>query len=150
MRSCLVILWFISVAAQAAGWQPSDALLNAVRRIESADGLFTVGDNGRSLGNYQLSEGAWLDVNSWRKERGIPTFNYGQNVWSETVSRSYAADYLKILHSRLERRLPHAPSTFDVYAAYNRGFSSFARTGYRSSCLTANQRKQLQASRQVL
>jgi hypothetical protein len=91
-----------------------------------------------------------MDVNSWRKQRGIPTYNYTQSVWSETVSRSYAADYLKILHSRLERRMLRAPSTFELYAAYNRGFSSFARTGYRSSCLTANQRKHLQASRQVL
>jgi hypothetical protein len=116
---------------RAESWAPSESLLSAVRRIESADGRFTVGDQGRSLGDYQLSAAAWCDVNAWRKARGLPTYDYETRVWNESVSRTYAADYLKILRGQLKKHLHHDPSSAELYAAYNMGLSSFARQGYR-------------------
>ncbi len=126
-----IALFLLAQKVSAAVWRPSDALLDAVRRIESADGLYTVGDNGMSLGNYQLSEAAWDDVSAWRKSRGVATFKYHRDVWSERVSRSYAADYMRLLHGQLSERLGRAPSTLEIYAAYNMGLSAFVRCGYR-------------------
>jgi len=127
----LALLCALAAPSYAHDWVPSGAMLDAVRRVESANGLLTVGDHGQSLGNYQLSEGAWADVNGWRRGRGVPTFDYEKSVWSEQVSRAYAADYLKILHSRLEKHLNRCPSSTEVYAAYNMGLSCFARGQYR-------------------
>ena len=126
LLSCLVV-----TNLHAASWAPSADLLRDVRRVESANGRFTVGDQGRSLGDYQISEAAWCDVTAWRRGRGLRTYDYAQHVWSESISRAYAADYLKILHGQLEKRLGRSPSTHEVYAAYNMGLSCFAKTGYR-------------------
>jgi hypothetical protein len=128
---CSLCCLLVQARAYAHDWVPSKALLDAVRRVESADGLLTVGDNGLSLGNYQLSESAWVDVNSWRKTRGKVTFNYEKKVWSEQVSRSYAADYLTILHTRLEKHLRRCPNSAELYAAYNMGLCCFARGHFR-------------------
>lgn len=110
---------------QAEPWQPTDDLMRAVRFVESSHGKFTFGDNGLSLGDYQLSEAAWLDVSSWRKERSLPVYKYDRHVWDRAVSRQYAADYLTILYGRLEKRLRRPPTAGEIYAAYNMGFSSF-------------------------
>ncbi len=119
---------------QAESWTPPKELLDQIRHIESADGRMTVGDNGRSLGDYQLSEAAWMDVNSRRKARGVPVYDYSQHVWSSKVSRLYAAEYLRILHTRLEGRLKRHPTWGEIYAAYNMGFDAFAR----GQCRLAN------------
>lgn len=115
----------------AANWRPSERLLHAVRCVESADGLLTWGDNGRSLGDYQLSEAAWIDVNAWRKARRLPTFRYQTHVWDRKVSHVYAADYLTILHVELKKRLRRVPTASEVYAAYNMGLASFAQCQYQ-------------------
>jgi hypothetical protein len=78
----ILVLWLLAGGVQASDWRPSESLLDAVRHIESADGLLTVGDNGQSLGNYQLSKAAWDDVNAWRRARGVATFKYERDVWS--------------------------------------------------------------------
>ena len=61
-----------------------------------------------------------------RKARGLPAFDYDKHVWNESVSRTYAADYLKILREQLKKRLQRSPSAAELYAAYNMGMSSFA------------------------
>ena len=131
IQVCSLCYLLLPIQAHAHDWAPSKALLDAVRRVESADGLMIVGDNGQSLGNYQLSESAWVDVDAWRKTRGKLTFKYEKKVWSEQVSRGYAADYLTILHARLEKRLHRSPNSAELYAAYNMGLSSFARGQFR-------------------
>ena len=63
----------------ATEWKPTDSFLRAVSFIESSNGRFTIGDNGNSLGEFQLSEAAWLDVSEWRKARRL----------NKTLIRSY-------------------------------------------------------------
>jgi len=134
MRTCFVlVIWLIATHLRAETWVPSEALLDAVRHIESADGRYTVGDQGRSLGDYQLSEAAWLDVNAWRKSHGTATYDYANGVWAKPISRAYAADYLKILRGQLRKRLNRCPSAAELYTAYNMGMTSFARCQFRVS-----------------
>ena len=128
-------LWLVACLiagnVSAAPWSPNDDLLHAVRVVESGEGLYTWGDEGRSLGDFQISEGAWQDVNSWRKSRGLPLYAYEQHVWNKKVSRVYAAEYMQILGRELERRLNRPPKPTEVYAAYNMGLASFAQCKYK-------------------
>jgi hypothetical protein len=131
MGKYLLLLCLLAADAMAATWHPPDRLLHAVRGVESAHGRFTWGDGGRSLGDYQLSEAAWLDVSAWRRSRALPIYSYRTHVWNSKVSRIYAADYLAILHRELKKRLHRLPTPAEVYAAYNMGMSSFAQCGYQ-------------------
>lgn len=149
MAKHLVLLMCLVAGNVMAGtWRPSERLLHAVRYVESSHGLFTWGDDGRSLGDYQLSEAAWLDVNAWRKSRDLPTYGYDVHVWNRTVSRAYAADYLALLHHQLKKRLNRPPTAAEVYAAYNMGLASFAQCQYqlaRVNPTTAKKCQQIKA-----
>ncbi|MFO1499427.1 MAG: hypothetical protein U1G07_13695 [Verrucomicrobiota bacterium] len=144
----LILACLLAPQLAAGPWRPPDRLLHAVRYVESNHGLFTWGDNGRSLGEYQLSEAAWMDVTLWRKSRGLATFSYRHDVWDPTISRSYAADYLSLLHRELKRRLNRPPNVLELYAAYNLGLSGFAQCEYqlgRVNPTTARKCRQIRA-----
>jgi hypothetical protein len=139
------LLWLgcLLVNLHAGTWCPSEAMLRAVRHVESDDGRLIIGDHGKSLGDYQISEAAWVDVNAWRKSRGMATFAYESGVWSERISREYARDYLRMLHRELAKRLCRPPTAVEVYAAYNQGLSSFAQGHYHVGFQTAATRIQI-------
>ena len=147
-KLALLITCWVTLNASAGTWRPSERLLYAVRQVESSHGLFTWGDNGRSLGDYQLSEAAWTDVTEWRKTRKLPTYSYDVYVWNRKVSRAYAADYLTILHHQLKKRLKRTPTAAEVYAAYNMGMGSFAECDFqlaKVNSLTAKKCQQIKA-----
>jgi hypothetical protein len=125
------LLCLAGVSTHAESWRPSERLLHAIRFVESSHGAFTWGDNGQSLGDFQLSEAAWVDVTSWRKARGLATYGYDRHVWDRKVSRTYAADYLVILRGELKRKLSRSPTPAELYAAYNMGIASFAQCQFR-------------------
>lgn len=132
MAKYLALLFcLLTSQLQAGTWRPTERLMHAVRFVESSHGQFTVGDHGESLGDYQISEAAWVDVTSWRKARGLPTYKYDRHVWDRKVSRAYAADYLTILHVELKKHLKRAPSAGELYAAYNMGLASFAQCRFQ-------------------
>lgn len=150
MKKYLVLVYCALVAhGNAATWRPSDRLLHAVHRVESQHGLYTWGDNGQSLGDYQLSEAAWYDVNAWRKARGRPTYHYDQHVWNRKLNRTYAADYLTILQSELKKRLRRTPSEAEIYAAYNMGLTSFARCQYQLANVNPTTARKCQQVREL-
>src|SRR5689334_12809018 len=107
MKLSILLIGFASlaVAAQGGEWKPSDEVLHALRAVESGNGAWKVGDNGASLGDFQLSEAAWLDVNSWRKAHKLKTYEYSEAVLHGFVSRVYASNYLSMLHAELTRKL---------------------------------------------
>jgi len=126
----LFVLLFGSVASDANAWRPHDRLLDAVSQIESNNGTFLYGDRGMSLGHFQMQKKAWLDVVEWRKKKNLPTHDYRKNVFDPKISRSYAANYLTILHDRLKERYKREPSVAEIYAAYNMGLTSFRKCNY--------------------
>ena len=136
-----VLIGSIALSASGAEWRPSPALLKAVRYVESSDGQYLYGDNGRSLGPFQLSEGAWADVSGWRKARGLKVYSYQTHVMHDYINRAYAADYLALIHSELSRKLGRAPTNGEIYAAYNMGLSKFAVCGYRLANVNAGTAK---------
>src|SRR4051812_49270735 len=119
------------VFAFASEWRPSDALLKAVREVESANGRHLYGDGGKSLGAFQLSEAAWVDVSAWRRSKGLKVYSYQQYVMHSFINQAYAADYLSMIHMELSRKLGRAPTPAEMYAAYNMGLANFAECRYR-------------------
>jgi hypothetical protein len=117
--------------AHASDWRPSSEFLKAVRIVESSNGANRIGDNGESLGEFQLSEAAWLDVNSWRSARGLKTYPYDHTVFHSYISRVYASNYFTILYDALTRKTHRPPTHAELYAAYNIGLKSFAQCDYK-------------------
>jgi hypothetical protein len=131
MKTSLTIaLFFTAMSVDANEWQPPDKLMKAVFAVESSNGQFTYGDHGRSLGDYQLSEAAWLDVSEWRKTRGLKTYAYHGNVYNSYINRVYARNYFSLIYSQLEKKYHREPTHGELYAAYNIGLSSFAQCRY--------------------
>jgi hypothetical protein len=119
------------VGIRANEWRPTPEFLKAVRFVESSNGLNTIGDNGESLGEFQLSEAAWLDVNAWRRSRGLKTYPYDRTVFHSYIGRVYASNYFTILYTELNRKLKKPPTHGELYAAYNIGLSSFAQCEFK-------------------
>lgn len=134
MRKLLIVCslaGLLRLPAEATSWRPNDRLLQAVRHIESSNGRSVIGDNGESLGDFQMSEAAWLDVSVWRKQRGLRTYNYRQFAFNPKINRLYASDYLALMHARLKRDLKRPPGWGELYAAYNMGYKSFAECEFK-------------------
>jgi hypothetical protein len=127
----LLVCGWMALVTQAREWRPTPEFLRAVRFVESSNGANKVGDNGESLGDFQLSEAAWLDVNAWRRARSLKTYPYENAVFHSYITRVYASNYLTILYTELNRRLKRPPSHGELYAAYNLGLSSFAQCDFQ-------------------
>jgi hypothetical protein len=127
----LVLVGLLACNVSATEWRPSDALLRAVRQVESNNGRRVYGDSGRSLGPFQLSEAAWVDVSAFRKARGLKVYSYEQHVLHAYINQAYAADYLAMIHGELSRKLKREPTAGEIYAAYNMGLGNFAECNYR-------------------
>ena len=152
MNRILLLISAVSfgVVTEAKEWRPSDDFLRAVRYVESANGLYKIGDNGQSLGDFQLSEAAWLDVSDWRKARGLKTYQYDRSVFHSFINRVYASNYLTILYTELNRKLGRAPNHAELYAAYNMGLGTFAECNYRLSRVNAVTRAKARQIGQML
>ncbi len=112
-------------------------MLQAISSVESGNGRFLYGDDGHSLGEFQICQRAWDDVSAWRRVRGLRTYSYTRHVFDARVNRLYASDYLTLLQQQLATRLKRPPTIGQIYAAYNMGFSSFAECGFRVSRVNA-------------
>jgi hypothetical protein len=124
------LLCLLVFPAGGTEWKPCHNFLKAVRFVESSNGKFLVGDNGQSLGDFQISEAAWLDVNEWRKARGLKIYSY-DHVFNTYLNRTYASNYLSLLHRELSRKLKRSPTHAELYAAYNMGLASFSQVDYQ-------------------
>lgn len=100
-------------------------LLNAMQYVESRGYSCAVGDNGRSLGPYQIMEGYYNDAVEFN-----PSLKYGGYKYSNVVGpRSY--DYSeKVVMSYMGRyatrqRLGRAPTNEDIARIHNGGPNGF-------------------------
>jgi hypothetical protein len=127
------IVLVLALSIQAEEWRPEERFLNAIRFVESSNGRFLIGDGGRSLGDFQMSEAAWKDVTGWRTNRGLRTYDYRAHALNPKINRIYAADYLTILRGQLKKKLKRSPTPGEIYAAYNLGLAGFAQSSYKLS-----------------
>lgn len=123
----------ISCGSALAGtnlWQPNPRFLDAVCQVESNGGVLLVGDDGMSLGHFQMQKAAWTDVSQWRKKRNLPTHEYQKHVLNPGISRTYASNYLTILYGKLRNEYKREPTPPELYAAYNMGLTNFRKCSY--------------------
>lgn len=107
-----------------SGTVVTEEFLDKVVMIESSGGKFLVGDQGKSLGAFQMSRAAWKDATAFRKRNGKMIYRYEDGVMEMEICRSYAASYLQLLEQRLKRLMGRQPTAGHVYAAYNWGLSN--------------------------
>src|SRR5687768_13173736 len=131
MRLAIFQALMICVAALSAsgGTVVTDALVEAVAQIESNGGRYTVGDDGRAIGWWQMHEPAWQDTTAFRATRGLPTWDY-ENAQNPKIARQYARDYLTLLENQIRAATKEEPSAEMVYAAYNVGFGRLQSLGF--------------------
>lgn len=107
----------------------ADSVVERIAHVESGNDFQAIGDGGKSRGAWQLTEAAWLDVNSLRRAQLLPEFDWELAHDSE-IAREYAVQYLGLLSRRLTTALRRAPSPAELYASYNLGFAGFQRRGF--------------------
>jgi len=153
-RHCRLGVWLLFLLVRglviAAPWEPSAEFLRAVRYIESSNGLNLYGDEGRSLGDFQISEAAWIDVSAWRKTRKLPAYSYGGHVFNRRINRLYAANYLSLLYTELSSRMSRLPSGAELYAAYNMGLTQFAQCRYELRQVNATTQRKCRLIAEIL
>jgi hypothetical protein len=113
----------------------TEQFLDTVRKVESDNGRLLVGDEGHSLGPYQMSEPAWNRVSEIRRKLGYTVYRNWRHYSSwETVAREYARDYTTWLELQIIKQYGSATPE-QVYAAYNCGFHKLKSVGGQVSHL---------------
>lgn len=96
-------------------------MLDQIRRIESTDGRYLIGDGGRARGPYQFHFNTWEHVHLLRKRQSLSAgpewFNGAMN---EQWSRAYAQTYLEWIAQTLQKKLGWC-SQQTIYASWNVG-----------------------------
>jgi hypothetical protein len=117
--------------------QSWNRFLDALATVESNNNPNAIGDNGKSLGAYQIQLAVWQDVN---KSRGVGAklpFGTGSHG---IHARDFAFSHLTNLHARLVK-VGITPTCANMYAAWNLGFTGFKRRGFEiSRCPATTQR----------
>lgn len=103
-------------------------LLDRIALIESRNNDLAVGDNGRSLGRYQMSLAAWLDVSALRAEQGLPLYPW-EAAHDAGIGREYALQYLGILSRQFQAAFRgRYPSDNHLIGMYQHGFKGWKRS----------------------
>lgn len=104
----------------------SEKFLDAIAHIESSGRSRVIGDGGKARGMFQLHRAAWEDARKISPLIG----DYQTGALNPATARQVARVYLNILAARLERALGYAPTSGQVYAAFNLGFAGFKKRGF--------------------
>lgn len=95
-------------------------LFTTISKIESSEGLYTVGDNGRALGPLQIHIGCVNDVN---KKYGT---NYTHNdMFDMEKAMDVAAMYLNINAERYNNYYGNYPTIEALVRSFNGGYGGF-------------------------
>lgn len=126
-RTTTIALLMLTSCLQASTLV-TDAFVRQVSLIESSHRASVVGDNGRSVGQYQLSRAAWTDAQI--AQPNLARFSYDRFATHPEVSKLVAKAYLKHLESGLARNGIKNPTPIQLYMAYNMGMGSAKRFGF--------------------
>jgi hypothetical protein len=135
LRTALATAIFISLVAVAFSAEPPVAVVvDAIRMVESG-GRNVSGDGGRAVGEWQLHAGACEDAGkreaaSGKRQAGSGKLWSEQDRWVPERAREIATAYVTLLSGELAKRLRRAPTTAEIYAAYNLGLRGFERRGF--------------------
>lgn len=123
----LPMLAGLLVAVSASG--ASEAFLDRLAHVESRGNARAVGDQGRSLGAYQMTAAAWQDVSRARAGRGAAVWPHSA-AFDHAVAREYAREYLAISEARFLAATGRTPTPGQLYASWNLGHEGFRRRAF--------------------
>jgi hypothetical protein len=130
-RIITLLLAFASCEAKSI---VNEDLVHKVGIIESNLDIKSVGDNGDSLGAFQIGRRAWADAVAYSRIIAGPHDQILPETWKD-----WAHDYevshqaaTLILRMHEERMLKNKikPTPFKLYMAYNMGFNGAAQHGF--------------------
>ena len=104
------------------------ALLDAIKQVESRGDPCAIGDNGRSLGAYQIMQAYYTDALEYNPRLGDGGRTYsdvwgiGSEAYSEEVIASYMGRYAT------PGRLGRQPTNEDIARIHNGGPDGYKRT----------------------
>lgn len=102
-------------------------LLDAIKQVESGGDPCAIGDNGQSLGAYQIMQAYYNDSLEYNPSLGNGNRTYG-DIWgigSEAYSEEVIASYMG--RYATPRRLGRQPTDEDIARIHNGGPSGYER-----------------------
>jgi hypothetical protein len=142
MKSLLSILLAFA-SCEAKSIVTSD-LVHKVGIIESNIDEDAVGDNGRSLGAFQISEAAWADAVAYNRVTAGPHDPHLSTEWRRwahdyTMSH-HAAELILKMHEERMIKNRIKPTAMKLYMAYNMGYSGAHQFNFNIN-VTSGKRK---------
>jgi hypothetical protein len=142
MKRILTLL--LAVASCEAKSIVDSDLIHKVGIIESNLNEDAVGDNGRSLGAFQISEAAWADAVAYSRVTSEPhdpvlPANWKRGAHDYTLSH-FAAELILKMHEARMLKNKIKPTPMKLYMAYNMGYNAAASFGFNDN-MTAGKRR---------
>lgn len=136
MRTFALLLLTTSLCSASV---VTEGFLDAIKEVESLNGLAMSGDQGAASGWYHFHRAAWTDVNRLRAKQKLKQYPYSY-ARHEYVSRVYARTYLKWLEERVNKEIgpKYRCSQHGLYLTWCYGFTKFKRMGFRRSNASAS------------
>ena len=100
---------------------PSNKLIYAICKVESNNGMYVVGDNGKAIGCLQIWKSVVDDVNKYSKVKYTYVDRYDK-------VKSYEMFKLYIGHYATEKRLGRKPTNEDIARIWNGGPNGYKKT----------------------
>ena len=100
---------------------PSNKLIYAICKVESNNGMYVVGDNGKAIGCLQIWKSVVDDVNKYSKVKYTYADRYDK-------VKSYEMFKLYIGHYATEKRLGRKPTNVDIARISIGGPNGFMKT----------------------
>lgn len=117
-----------ALCIQAQAYEITDGFLQKIAVIESGENCTAVGDNGASLGRYQMQRSAWVDA----CRRNNANWPYGkENAFNYPITHQVCKWHFEWLAQMLEKRKVRV-CEMTLYMAYNKGLEGAKRLGYNT------------------
>lgn len=142
MKRLLSLL--LAVASCEAKSIVTSDLVHKVGIIESNLNEDAVGDSGKSLGAFQISEAAWVDAVAYNRVTAGPhdpvlSTNWKTFAHDYTMSH-FAAELILKMHEERMIRNKVKPTPMKLYMAYNMGYNQ-AKVFYFNENVTSGKRR---------
>ena len=127
----ITVLIQYHVCGQAEAQAPlmiDRALLDAIKQVESGGDPCAIGDNGQSLGAYQITKGYYSDALQYNPHLGDGARTYS-DVWG-IGSEAYAEEVIACYMGRYAtpERLGRQPTYEDIARIHNGGPNGYQRS----------------------
>ena len=100
---------------------PSNKLIYAICKVESNNGMYVVGNNGKAIGCLQIWKSVVDDVNKYSKVKYTYDDRYDKD-------KSYQIFRLYIGHYATKKRLGRKPTNEDMARIWNGGPNGYKKT----------------------